>query len=59
MLAGYEELAVKFEPIKSREIFVTVKDKTNTNQTVTVTMAFCWGQNYIDGKNVLKTYYIS
>ena len=29
--AGYEELAVGFEPIKSREIFVTVKDKTNTN----------------------------
>ena len=30
-LAGYEELALGFEPIKSREIFVTVKDKTNTN----------------------------
>ena len=31
MLADYEELAVRFEPIKSRKIFVTAKDKTNTN----------------------------
>ena len=31
VVAGYEELAVGFEPIKSREIFVTVKYKTNTS----------------------------
>ena len=30
LLAGYEELAMGFEPIKSGEIFVTVKGKTNT-----------------------------
>ena len=29
-LAGCEELAMGFEPIKSGEIFVTVKGKTNT-----------------------------
>ena len=29
-LAGCEELAMGFEPIKSGEIFVTVKGKTNS-----------------------------
>ena len=54
MLADYEELAVRFEPIKSGEIFVTGKDKTNTNYTLIVPMAFRCGQNYTDGKNMFK-----